>query len=295
MNDRQYMKNIAELAFSGYKFVVYYAEMLDRWIAEFPHNHPMYEIYYVLEGNVRINIAGTVQELREGQACVLSKDIKHHLYYDPDVPKRYFALIFDIVPCERLAMNGPDGTAELADIRQALLPVDRTGFQILNAHADARQNVERILAEIRERRLGWNTQAVMLCYQFFILTLRQIMRAPVRDVHFSGHENLAMQVSMYIHAHYPENISVESVAEALNVSPRHINRAYKAMFSTTFMKNTNLLRIAYAKNYLCTTDLSVEEIAEKIGFTSSRALYKLFQQYEGLSLSQYRERHKKDN
>ena len=41
MNDRQYMKNIAELAFSGYKFVVYYAEMLDRWIAEFPHNHPM--------------------------------------------------------------------------------------------------------------------------------------------------------------------------------------------------------------------------------------------------------------
>ena len=65
--------------------------------------------------------------------------------------------------------------------------------------------------------------------------------------------------------------------------------------STTFMKNTNLLRIAYAKNYLCTTDLSIEEIAEKIGFTSSRALYKLFQQYEGLSLSQYRERHKKDN
>ena len=44
-----------------------------------------------------------------------------------------------------------------------------------------------------------------------------------------------------------------------------------------------------------TTDLSIEEIAEKIGFTSSRALYKLFQQYEGLSLSQYRERHKKDN
>ena len=236
-----------------------------------------------------------MQELREGQACGLSKDIKHHVYYDPDGPKRYFALIFDIVPCERLAMNGPDGPAELADIRQALLPVDKTGFQILNAHADARQNVERILAEIRERRLGWNTQAVMLCYQFFILTLRQIMRAPVRDVHFSGHENLAMQVSMYIHAHYPENISVESVAEALNVSPRHINRAYKAMFSTTFMKNTNLLRIAYAKNYLCTTDLSIEEIAEKIGFTSSRALYKLFQQYEGLSLSQYRERHKNDN
>lgn len=293
MNKRQYMKNIEELAFSSYKFIVYYAETLNQWIAEFPHNHPLYEIYYVLEGSIRIDIAGSTHELAAGQACVLSKDIKHHVYYDPDVPKRYFAIIFDLVPYEQMAMNGPDGAFEFSDIMQALSPVDTLGFQVLPVLPEIEPIIEQLETEIAEKRLGWNTQAVMLCYQLTMQALRRLSDAPVRDAQFAGRENLAMSVSMYIHAHYPEIISVEDAAEALSVSPRHINRAYKAMFSTTFMKNTNLLRIAYAKNYLCTTDYSIEEIAEKIGFTSPRALYKLFQQYEGLSLSQYRRQHQK--
>ena len=292
-DNRQYMKNISELALSGYKYVLYYAETLDEEVAEFPHHHPLYEIYYVLEGKMKINIAGSSQEIRTGQACILAKDVQHHVYYDPDVPKKYFAVIFDILPCERVTMNGPDGPNEYSDIRQALLPVDQTGYQIISVPERAQAYSKRIEREMTERRLGWNTQAVMLCYQFTIHFLRCLSTAQVKDTQFSGHENLAMAVSMYIHRHFPEDISVESVAEALSVSPRHINRAYKAMLSTTFMKNTNLLRIAYAKNYLCATDLSVEEIAEMIGFTSTRALYKLFQQYEGLSPSQYREQHRK--
>lgn len=97
----------------------------------------------------------------------------------------------------------------------------------------------------------------------------------------------------YIHSHYQEELSIEKVAEALNVSSRHINRSYSAMFGTTFIKNANLLRIAYAKDYLCTTDDSIEEIAEKVGFASTRTFYKLFQQYEGISASQYRTLHKR--
>lgn len=287
------MKNIVELPFSGYKFVLNYAEVLTQEIAEFPHHHFEYEIYYVLSGRLRINIAGNVQSVSEGQACILARDIMHHVYYDPDTPKSYFAVIFDFVPCEQVSMNGPDGPNEYSDILQTLKEVDKIGFRLLQAPPDAGDMANRWQQEIEEKLLGWNTQAVMLCHQFVMTSLRQIHTAPVRDQEFSGKENLAMAVTMYIHEHYPENITVESVAKALNVSPRHVNRAYKSEYSTTFMKNANLLRIAYAKNYLCTTDYSIEEIAERIGFTSSRTLYKLFQQYEGLSLSQYREQYRK--
>lgn len=287
------MKNIVELPFSGYKFVLYYAEKLTQDIAEFPHNHFEYELYYVLSGQIQINIAGNVQRIPAGQACVLARDIKHHVYYEPDTPRQYMAVIFDVVPCERLSMNGPDGADEYGDIRQVLQSVDKIGFLRLDEPPHAEELAEQWLQEIEQRRLGWNTQAVMLCYQLVMLSLRQICTAPVRDRKPAGKENLAMAVTMYIHAHYPEDITLESAAKALNVSPRHVNRAYKSEYSTTFMKNANLLRIAYAKNYLCTTDYSIEEIAEKVGFTSSRALYRLFQQYEGLSLSQYREQHRK--
>ncbi len=285
------MKHISALNFSGYKFILYYAEIMDERIAEFPHNHAMYEIYYVLDGSININLAGRVECIGKEQACFLAKDIKHHLLYEPDVQKSYFAIIFDVVPCERDHLNGPDGLLEYQDIFNTMELFNACGYYISKPYEE--QAILKVLAgEIQERKLGWNTQAVMLCYQFFIRSLRHISDKPVLDTQFSGKENLAMSVSKYIHRHYREDISVESVAEALNVSPRHINRAYKAMFSITFMKNANLLRIAYAKKYLCTTDQSIEEIAEKIGFTSPRTLYKLFQQYEGISISQYRERHK---
>ncbi|MGI6182303.1 MAG: AraC family transcriptional regulator [Agathobaculum sp.] len=291
--DRKYMKNIVELPFSGYKFVLCYAEQLTQDVAEFPHNHFEYELYYVLNGRVEINIAGNVQSIPAGEACLLARDIKHHVYYEPDTPRQYMAVIFDVVPCERVSMNGPDGVNEYGDIQQVLQELDKIGFLRLREPPHAAELAKAWRREIEERRLGWNTQAVMLCYQLVMLSMRQVCSAPVQDCDFSGKDNLAMAVTMYIHEHYPEDITVESAAKALNVSPRHVNRAYKSEYSTTFMKNANLLRIAYAKNYLCTTDYSMEEIAERIGFSSVRTLYKLFQQYEGLSLSQYREQHKK--
>lgn len=290
--DRKYMKNITEITFSGYKFAVHYAEILTQEIAEFPHHHLQYELYYVLNGQLTIKIADTVHQIPEGYACLLARDVKHHVYYEPDNPKRYYACIFDLVRCDQQSMNGPDGAYEYSDIRQALDAVDRIGFQILRETTRSRDLVACWAREIEERKLGWNTQMVMLCYQIIMMSLRQINAAPVRDQKFSGKDNLPLAVTMYIHEHYPENITVESAAKALNVSPRHINRKYKAEYSTTFLKNANLLRIAYAKNYLCATDYPIEEISERIGFTSPSTLYKLFQQYEGLSPLQYREQHR---
>lgn len=292
LQERYYMKNIASLDFSGYRFVLHYAEILDNMIPEFPHNHPLYQIYYVLEGSIRMDITGIVNYIDEKQACFLAKDIKHHVLYEPDVSKKYFAIIFDVINLECENTNGPDGLFEYNDISNAMELFNSCGHYVSQPFEE-REIIDTLYREIQEKKLGWNTQAVMLCYQFFIHSLRHISGNTITDTNFSGKDNLSMLASKYIHKHYSENISVESVAEDLNVSPRHINRAYKAMLSTTFMKNANLIRIAYAKDYLCSTNLSIEEISEKVGFTSSRILYDLFKKYEGLSISQYRERHRR--
>lgn len=291
MQERYYMKNITSMDFSGYKFILYYAEVLDDMIAEFPHHHPLYQVYYVLNGSIKINIAGVIHTIGERQACILDKDVKHHVFYEPDVKKDYFSVIFDIVPTSGESFNGPDGVLEYKDILNTLNLLSANGCYTSKPF-DEQRIVEELDHEITEKKIGWNTQAVMLCYQFVIHSLRYINEKAASDIKFSGKDNLAMSVSKYIHKHYSEDISVESVAEQLSVSPRHINRAYKAMFSTTFMKNANLLRIAYAKEYLCKTDMSIEQISEDIGFTSPRILYGLFKKYEGIPVSQYRNDHK---
>lgn len=289
---RQYLKYITELNFSGYKFVLYYGEEMNEGIAEFPHHHYPYQIYYVLEGSIEIGIAGQIEEVPAQHCLFLAHNVQHHVFYTPDRPKRYFTMIYDIVNHEQEAANGPDGEMEYYDIKAALKLCDNRGYYISENPLHAASILEDLYKELEERAAGWNTMVVLHCYRFFIEALRLIAADPPKDKKFAGKENLAMAASMYIHNHYESEISVDKAAEALNVSPRHINRSYSNMFGTTFIKNANLLRIAYAKDYLCTTDDSIEEIAEKVGFASPRTFYKLFQQYEGISASQYRNLHR---
>jgi AraC-like DNA-binding protein len=264
---------------------------MDENIAEFPHHHNQYEIYYVLEGSITIDIGGRIVKVRENHACILSKDIFHYLHYEPDIHKKYFAMIFDIAVHADGNSIGPDGSSEYADVSESLHKIQKQGYY-LTEQFNVNLQLLQIEKEIRERKLGWNTQSVFLCYHFFITVLRQLGNGNISDQDFSGHENLSMSISKYIHKHYGEDINVGSVAEALHTTPRNINRIYQTMIGTTFMRNTNILRIAYAKAYLCKTDMTNEEIAERIGFSSSRVLYKLFKQYEGINISAYRKMHR---
>ena len=290
MFDNQYMKNIVDLNFSNYRFELFYAEILTEQLPEFPHSHNMYEIYYVLDNEITITINGKIHRVTKGHAVFIDKNVHHFVFYEPAVAKRYFAVIFDVYSHDPIGSNGPDGINEWRDIQRVLHVIETEGCYDL--HIGVNVKAEQIFEEIQNKKLGWNSRAVMLSYSFFIDVLRLIDDQPVRDREFAGYPNLAMDVSKYIHAFYPEDISVESVAEYLCVSPRHINRAYKSAFNITFMKNVNLLRIAYAKEYLCKTNHSVEKISELVGFQSARVFYKLFERYEGMTAIEYRKKYR---
>jgi AraC-like DNA-binding protein len=284
-----YHKYITSFKTRSYEFVLYYAEILSEAIAEFPHHHPLYQILYVLEGTIQIGFADTVVSLPRGSCIILAKDIKHHIFYNPSRKKKYFSMIFDFITFKSKGVTGPDGELEWTDINAMLQQISKKGYIVSSGQFSDKQLLDQILWEQKYRETGWNTCLCTAFFRFFIEVLRQIEgKQKTRDLVPAGKLNLAMEATKYIHKHYQEAISLESIAQYLNISPRHVNRTYQAMFGTTFMKNLSRLRIEYAKIYLFETELSIETIAEMVGFTSSRVLYKLFKKYEGISLSQYR-------
>ncbi|MDR1571726.1 MAG: AraC family transcriptional regulator [Clostridiales Family XIII bacterium] len=288
---RIYHKHITNLKLQSYAFVLHYAEELQESIAEFVHCHPLYQIYYVVENRLRIDVDGSALLLRENEFVMLSKGVQHHVIYEPDRKKRYFSLVFDIVPATPVSNRGPDGDNEFKDIRAVLSELESRGHILSDRPFDAQGLLEAILREQKGKRAGWNTCLIFHYYRFFIEALRHIATKEPLDSRPSGKLNLAIEATKYIHKNYYEAISLESAAEHLNISPRHVNRAYRTMFGTTFIKNLNRLRIEYAKIYLCTTAYSIDRISELVGFSSSRAFFKLFKEYEGISISQYREEH----
>jgi len=294
-NERLYYNHITSLKLRSYEFVLHYAEEMDGTVAEFPHQHPFYEIYYGLEDMTHIFLKEKRQNINLEKHCLLliSKNIQHQVFFEPDRKFKYFVFVFDVFPLTVKTLKGPDGIKEYSDIKCILEKVASTGYVHTNIQFDGHYILNLIREEQKEKPLAWNTCSCFMYYQFMVKALRHFSKIRTSDKEIAGRLNHGIEASKFIHRHYSEEITIEDIAKHLNISTRHANREYTNIFNTPLIKNLNMIRIEYAKRYLCTTDYSNEKIAELVGFSSVRILYKLFMEYEGIKISQYRKNHQK--
>ncbi len=92
----------------------------------------------------------------------------------------------------------------------------------------------------------------------------------------------------YINARYTEPLTMEELCAAAGVSKQHLCRLFRSALSVRPMEYIAKRRIQAAKELLSQTALSVEDIAEQVGFCSGSYFTKLFRRYEGLTPSQFR-------
>lgn len=81
--------------------------------------------------------------------------------------------------------------------------------------------------------------------------------------------------------------NIEQVADQFSMSSRTLRR-HLSNLGTSYQSLLDQVRCNLAKDYLKTTQLSLDEIAERIGFSDSANFRHAFGKWSGLSPSQYR-------
>lgn len=97
--------------------------------------------------------------------------------------------------------------------------------------------------------------------------------------------NSAMQ---YIKTHYNEPLSLENVANAINLSAPYLSALFSKVLGTTFINYIQSIRIEAAKELLRSTTLKVYEVAYQIGYDDEKYFSQVFRKAEGISPSQFR-------
>ncbi|MFP3391736.1 helix-turn-helix domain-containing protein [Brevibacillus sp. SIMBA_040] len=105
------------------------------------------------------------------------------------------------------------------------------------------------------------------------------------------HKNLVEQALDYIQKNYYESISVELLADILACSSRHLSRLFKRQTGSTPIDYMIKLRMEKAKELLLTTEASLQEIAEGIGYADKYYFAKMFKRYTGIPPIRYRTEH----
>ncbi|TVY08950.1 response regulator transcription factor [Paenibacillus cremeus] len=87
------------------------------------------------------------------------------------------------------------------------------------------------------------------------------------------------------------SLSIKDVADCIHLNPSYTSVLFKEETKYTFSDFVNRSRLLRAKALLHQTDKKVYEIADQVGFSSSKYFVQVFRDVEGMTPNQYRNDH----
>jgi len=149
-----------------------------------------------------------------------------------------------------------------------------------------------LLKEFESRKLFKHTRMAMLVCLLYINFAR---------LYAEEYPNLVQQNTLYankfrelenmIDIHFVLEKGVEFYAERLNMSSRHLNRICKQVTGRTFSQIITERIILEARHLISSTDISFNEIARQLGYEEYSYFSKLFKQYCGVNLRDFKLRY----
>ncbi|SDZ67994.1 Helix-turn-helix domain-containing protein [Evansella caseinilytica] len=96
-------------------------------------------------------------------------------------------------------------------------------------------------------------------------------------------------IILYIEEYYQNNLSLEDVAECVNLHPNYISTLIKKETGSTFLQYVHTYRIKKAKELIRKyRDLSIHDVALQVGYENPDYFFKVFRKYAGQTPSAYR-------
>ena len=180
--------------------------------------------------------------------------------------------------------------------------VNKVGFAIADdervQEASRQEIVRRFLKGGSDLALGRATEATMK-------RLRSIMAAaglkdtdrpvvvPAREAAAAGAaagSALANRIAEYVRIHADRPLTVADVARQFGYNPDHIGKLFRASFRVGLKEHIDQQRLRLARDLLLTTELSVKEIAARLGWRNENLFVKFFVYHEEISPARFRNR-----
>ena len=242
------------------------------------HNHNMYEIYYLHSGTRRYIINNKIYDLKAGDIALIDK-------FNPHLTKKLHGDAH-----ERFVMYLDDETINsLGENSDKFLGM--MGNRLISIPETKRQRVNRLFSDMykvsKDENIFSNQLLHNYTYELFALIYNIIYNREYEDaIEFYG-KDIDSAIT-YIFNNYKEKITLEQVADIVNMNTSYFSRYFKKVTGVGFSKYLTTLRIKEASSLLENTDMYISEIAEKSGFDTLQHFCNTFKKIKGISANEYR-------
>ena len=129
--------------------------------------------------------------------------------------------------------------------------------------------------------------------------IMNVLRRTVIDLGIAAPDNKINKdcifIENYLNVHYREYITLDTLAELTFMNKYYLSHIFKEHSGYSPIDYVLHKRITEAEKLLASTDLSISQISNIIGFGSSSYFSQYFKKQNDLSPSQYRENHRKQS
>jgi AraC-like DNA-binding protein len=250
------------------------------------HFHPEYELTLIIRGNGKRYVGKNMEDYSDGDLVFLGADLPHCWKSGDQIDGDYVQSI--VVQFEKNFLgehffNRP----ELLHI-QELMKQSAFGIRFAQSVSDEiKIKMERLVSEEssfhRLSQLLDILNYLAISDDFTLLNNDGILASP----HNTNKERMNTALG-YIVDNFRNEILLDHVAAAVNMSPNAFCKYFKRTTSKTFMETVIEYRINFAIQQLLSTDKSVSDIAFESGFGDVSHFHKVFKRTMKTSPLDYR-------
>ena len=198
-----------------------------------------------------------------------------------------------------IEMPGVTGLEAARQIRESGHPCMILFLTAFDKFSYAREAItlralDYLLKPCQEQELILTVEEALHLYDRLGSNPEAVLRGDIADG--AGEEELADRrmgqirenIERYIREYYSTEISMQSVARAMNYSDAYFCKLFKQCFKVNFSAWLNEYRIDRAREMLQNTRLSVREVSTACGYSDANYFARVFKRVTGKTPSEYR-------
>ena len=107
----------------------------------------------------------------------------------------------------------------------------------------------------------------------------------------SDNRSVIPQIMDYLHHNFDKEVSLSGIAAQLRMDASYLSRSFKQEIGVTFMEYLLSLRIERAKYLLSKDAMTIQDIAQAVGYINVNSFIRIFKKHVGMTPGSYRELH----
>lgn len=254
------------------------------------HLHEFIEFVYVMDGQMTHYINGEEFFTQKGSLLIINKGETHE-YYTSGLT---VFINLHIVP-EKLedadnfyrqinAVLKQMGSKDSFSWNALPHLVQFGGMKIIEI-----ENLLRyMINEINSRPLGYETMLKECLMMLLIEVERRIHETSSELKEYYGSVKF-FEIKNYIDENCCKKISLVNIAKDFYCSPVYLGRLFKKCMGKSYIEYVRDRRIEKAIEYLITTNITIEEVAMRVGYSDKTQFYSIFEKYTGKTPKKFRD------